>query len=53
MTQDEKFLARLKSQEDGLYYVPVVIIDGKLYFWLPPELAGPVEGLQKEAKDAE
>lgn len=51
MTQGEKLIARLESQPaDGLYKIEVVIVDGKILFWLPPELAGKMEGVPKDAK---
>lgn len=48
MTQDEKFAARVKSQDDGLYRVCVVVVGGRIIFWTAPELLGNPEGLNVE-----
>jgi hypothetical protein len=51
MTQPEKLIARLESQPaDGLYEIRVVIVDGHILFWFPPELIGKMEGLPKSVK---
>lgn len=51
MTQGEKLITRIESQPtNGLYKIEVVIVDGQILFWLPPELVGKMEGIPKDAK---
>lgn len=46
MTQDEKLVARLKGLENGLYEVKILVIDGRILFWVIPS-PEEVEGLPK------